>query len=201
MSGREPDARRSFDLARAVIAGAPFLALGVFALLGWADWGRPPDAKAERWREGARGVGGFDHGSGRRMGCASRRRAASHERTGCDAEAWFVESTEARRARWRRETTWFQVQLRRDGGLVCSQRTWCGRTQKPFHPDRSGVEGSAPLRCRRGGELPVPRRAERIPACAVEEGGWSTSAGDIERIQVLRRQLRSRPHGVLGNRS
>ena len=47
MSGREPDARRSFDLARVVIAWVPFLALGVFALLEWANWGRPPDAKAE----------------------------------------------------------------------------------------------------------------------------------------------------------
>ena len=50
MSGREPDARRSFDLARVVIAGAPFLALAVFALLEWANWGghRTPRLKVAK---------------------------------------------------------------------------------------------------------------------------------------------------------
>ena len=107
MSGREPDARRSFDLARVVIAGAPFLALGVFALLEWADWGRPPSDKAEGG-EGELAVWeGLITAQVAVWAVLAGVGLRAMRELDADAEAWFVESTEARRARWRRETTWF----------------------------------------------------------------------------------------------
>jgi hypothetical protein len=192
MSGREPDARRSFDLARVVIAGAPFLALGVFALLEWADWGRPPDAKAEGGEKELAVWEGLITAqvavwavlAG--VGLRAMRELDAH------AEAWFVESTEAWRARWRRETTWFLL-FSYGVMVVLFVPSALGAEELRNPSILTGQEWKVPLLFVVAGvaNFPFLFVLKRIQLCAVEKGEWSTSARDIERIQVLRRQLRS----------
>lgn len=204
MSGRERSARRSFDLARMVIAGAPFLAFGVFALFEWADWGCPPADEAEGgenelavWEALITAqVAVWAVLAG--VGLRALRELNAH------AEAWFAESSEAWRARWRRETTWFLLfsygvivvllvpaALGSGGqGSSCAE-IGSGELRNPSI--LTGQEWKVPLLFVVAGvaNFPFLFVLKRIQLCAAEESGWSTSAGDIERIQVLRRQLRS----------
>ena len=107
------------------------------------------------------------------------------------AEAWFVESTEARRERWRRETTWFLL-FSYGVMVVLFVPSALGAEELRNPSILTGQEWKVPLLFVVAGveNFPILFVLKRIQLCAVEEGGWSTSAGDIERIQVLRRQLR-----------
>jgi hypothetical protein len=192
MTGREPDARRSSDLARVVIALAPFLAFGVFALLEWADWGSPPNAKAEGGEKDLAVWEGLITAQVAVWAVLAGVGLRAMSELDARAKAWLVKSTEAWRARWRKETTLF---------LLFSY----GVMAVLFVPSRLGAEEltSPSILTGQGWKLPLLFVVagvaifpflfvlKRTQLFAVEEGGWSTSARDIERIQFLRRQLRS----------
>jgi hypothetical protein len=192
MSGREPDARRSLDLARVVIAGAPFLALGVFALLEWADWGSQPDAKAEGGEKELAVWEGLITAQVAVWAVLAGVGLRAMRELDADAEAWLAESTDAWRARWRKETTWFLL-LSYGVIVVLFVPSTLGSGELRNPSILTGQEWKIVLLFVVAGVAIFPFLfvLKRIQLCAAEESGWSTRAKDLERIQVLRRQLRS----------
>jgi hypothetical protein len=179
-----------FDLARVVTLAAPLFGLGAFALLKWFGWGSERDQGA---------VGGAPElavwqflitaqvvvwavlaGAGLR----AMKELDAH------AQVWLAETATAWRARWRKETARFllfsysAVVVLLVAGLVAGLRNPYVMTGQVWKiPLLHVVAGAA--------AFPFFVVLKRVQLCASEEVGWSTTAGDIERVHLLRRYLRS----------
>lgn len=185
-------AGRRVDASRVLIAIAPLLAFGVFALLQWGDWGKPRDAEA---------IGGETElliwkglitaqvlvwtvlaGIGLR---------ALHD-LGSHVEAWLGESVSEWRARWRAQTLLFVLFVYSVLALLIVLGAFAeGTVRNPvvLH----GLHWKVIVVFVLGGLaiLPFLIVLKRVQLCAAERRSWSTRAGDIERIRVLRARLRT----------
>jgi hypothetical protein len=179
-----------FDPARVVTIAAPLLGLGAFALLEWVGWGSERDSRA---------IGGAAElavwqflitaqvvvwavfaGAGLR----------AVKELDAHADAWLPESAPAWRARWRGETARFLlfiygvvVVLLIAGGVAGLRNPYVMSGQNWKIPLLHVVAGAA--------ALPFFVVLKRVQLCAAEDVWWSTTAGDIARIHLLRRYLRS----------
>jgi hypothetical protein len=191
MSSREREPTRHFDFPRAVIAAAPFIAFGMFALLEWADWGSARDAGAKDGQKELAVWKGLVTaqvvvwivlaGIGLRM----LRQLDAH------ADAWFVESGRGWRVLWRWETLGFVLFIFAVIAAVFLPGAIVSGLNSPSV--LTGQEWKSGLIFGAGFVALVPFLVvlKRVQLSAAEEGGWSTSARDVERIRVLRRHLRS----------
>lgn len=182
--------RERFDLARDVTVAAPLLGLGAFALLRWVGWGSERDPLAVG---GARELAVWQFlitaqvvvwavlaGAGLR----------AVKELDTLAQVWLSNTATGWRAMWRTETVRFLIfsysviaVLLVAGGIA--------RLRNPYV--MSGQSWKIPLLHLVAGAAAVPFFVvlKRVQLCAAEEVGWSTTAGDIERIHILRGYLRS----------
>jgi len=187
----DPEASHRFDLSRVAIAGAPFLAFGMFALLEWADWGSPRDARARGGEKELAVWEGLITAQVVVWAVLAGLGLRTLRELDAQAEVWLAESTQARRARWRWETWSFVLFAYVVIAVVFVPGATVGGLSAPAVLPGQEWKSGLIFGVAFAAILPFLVVLKRIQLWAAEEDGWSTSAGDIERIRVLRRKLRS----------
>jgi len=182
---RDSERRRSrySDAALSVSLAAPLLALGTFALLVWGEEPVPPTQELEVWRlliaaqvaawtifmgVGIKGVGDLD----------------------TLFRGWVLDGRSVPPERWRMETIRFLILLYGTLSLLLVLGGVAG-ISNPFLIAGQGwkipllhvVAGAA--------ASPFVVTLKRIQLCAEDDALWSSTASDIERLQFLRRRLRT----------
>lgn len=192
VGSRELEGTARFDLPRGAIAAAPLLALGVFALLKWADWGSPREKAAEGGENELLVWESLITAQVVLWAVLAGVGLRALRQLHLQADGWFAEALEGRRARWRRETAGFLgFTYSLIGALFVLGAFTSARVNNP--PVLNGQSWKVPLLFALAAVAIFPFLVvlKTIQLCAAETSGWSTSARDIERITVLRRRLRT----------
>lgn len=163
---------------RVVVLSAPLLALAAFALLEWADWGASRDADA---RGGATELAVWEFlvtGSVAVWAVL----AGVGLRLLRDLNAWPDAGP------WRQEEMRFVLFVYVVIALVLLVGGIAG-LRNPFV--MAGQDWKIPLLHLLAGvaSMPLLVGLKRIHLCAADESRWSTTAGDVERLRLLRRSM------------
>lgn len=185
MKMREAERGRSrySDAAVSVALAAPLLAFGTFVLLEWGEEPRPPTQELDVWRlliaaqvaawtiflgVGIKVLGDLD----------------------ALFQGWSRDGRSVRPERWRMETIRFLILLYGTlslllvlGGIAGISNPFLIAGQGWKIPLLHVIAGAA--------SSPFVVTLKRIQLCAEDDAIWSSTASDIERLQFLRRRLRT----------